>query len=96
MKLLKVLRCNICGLEYKSDLMFIKQCRNTIISLCEKCVKDLHNELKQFTLGYNDIMSKDELTNWFIDSVSTNEEPIWTEKHINELVDNFYVIPKDQ
>ena len=45
---------------------------------------------------YNDIMSKDELTNWFVDSVLPNDEPVWTEKHINELLDNFYVISKDQ
>lgn len=105
MKLLKVIRCDICDREYKSDSMFIKDCPNITISLCKKCAKELHNELEQFNSDnnyimlnqdYNDIMSKDELTNWFIDSVSTNEEPVWTEKHIDELLDNFYVIPKDQ
>ena len=67
--------------------------------------KDLHNELERFNSDnnyimlnqdYNDIISKDELTNWFVDSVLPNDEPVWTEKHINELLDNFYVIPKDQ
>ena len=96
MKLLKVIRCDICGREYKSDSMFIKQCQNAVISLCKKCAKDLHNELEQFDLGYNDTMSKGELTNWFIDSVSLNDEPVWTEKHIDELLGSFYVIPKDQ
>ena len=96
MKLLKVLRCDVCDCEYKSDSMFIKDCQNITISLCKKCAKDLHNELEYFDLGYNDTMSKDELINWFIDSVSSNDEPVWTEKHIDELLDNFYVIPKDQ
>lgn len=105
MKLLKVIRCDVCDREYKSDSMFIKDCPNITISLCKKCVKELYNELERFNSDnnyimlnqdYNDIMSKDELTNWFVDSVLPNDEPVWTEKHINELLDNFYVIPKDQ
>ena len=34
------------------------------------------------------------LHNWFIDSVGT-EEPVWTNDHIEELLDGFIVIPKD-
>ena len=34
------------------------------------------------------------LHNWFIDSVGT-EKPVWTEDHIEELLENFIVIPKD-
>lgn len=33
------------------------------------------------------------LHNWFIDSVGT-EEPVWTEDHIEELLEGFMVIPK--
>lgn len=33
------------------------------------------------------------LHNWFIDSVGT-EEPVWTEAHIKELLEDFIVIPK--
>ena len=33
------------------------------------------------------------LHNWFIDSVGT-EEPVWTEAHIDELLEDFIVIPK--
>ena len=33
------------------------------------------------------------LHNLFIDSVGT-EEPVWTEAHIDELLDDFIVIPK--
>ena len=33
------------------------------------------------------------LHNWFIDSVGT-EEPVWTEDHIEELLEGFIVIPK--
>lgn len=34
------------------------------------------------------------LHNWFIDSVGT-EEPVWTEDHIEELLEEFVVIPKE-
>ena len=33
------------------------------------------------------------LHNWFIDSVGA-EEPVWTEAHIDELLEGFIVIPK--
>ena len=35
------------------------------------------------------------LIDWYISSVSENEAPVWTEKHIFELLNDFYVIPKD-
>ena len=33
------------------------------------------------------------LHKWFIDSVGT-EEPVWTDEHIEELLDGFIVVPK--
>lgn len=33
------------------------------------------------------------VTDWFITSVGT-EEPVWTQEHIDELVNDFYLIPK--
>lgn len=34
------------------------------------------------------------LLDWYISSVM-DDEPVWTEKHIEELCHDFYVIPKD-
>lgn len=36
----------------------------------------------------------DSLTVWYISSVGS-ETPVWTDKHIEELLNDFYVIPKD-
>lgn len=33
------------------------------------------------------------LTDWYISSVDDNQ-PVWTEAHIEELLEDFYVIPK--
>ena len=33
------------------------------------------------------------LADWFINSVG-DEEPVWTEEHIDELMNDFYIIPK--
>lgn len=33
------------------------------------------------------------LYDWFINSVG-DEEPVWTEGHIDELINDFYIIPK--
>lgn len=34
------------------------------------------------------------LTDWYISSV-TDDPPVWTVEHIEELFNDFYVIPKD-
>lgn len=47
-------------------------------------------------LQYNDCMSHKDLTDWYINSVSSDDTPVWTEEHIEELLNDFYVIPKDQ
>lgn len=36
----------------------------------------------------------DSLTCWYISSVGA-ESPVWTDKHIEELLNDFYVIPKN-
>ena len=37
----------------------------------------------------------DTLEDWYINSVSDNGTPVWTEEHLEELLNDFYVIPKD-
>lgn len=36
----------------------------------------------------------DILCDWYINSVDETEEPKWTPEHIDELTNDFYVIPK--
>ena len=35
------------------------------------------------------------LYDWYIHSVSRHDAPVWTEKHIEELLSDFYLIPRD-
>ena len=35
------------------------------------------------------------LEDWYISSVSQDDAPVWTEEHLEELLKDFYVIPKD-
>lgn len=37
----------------------------------------------------------DALEDWYISSVSQDNAPVWTEEHLEELLNDFYVIPKD-
>lgn len=37
----------------------------------------------------------DTLYDWYVSSVSENDNPVWTEEHLEELLNDFYVIPKD-
>lgn len=34
------------------------------------------------------------LQNWYQDSVDETKKPIWTDKHLEELFGDFYLIPK--
>ena len=34
------------------------------------------------------------LSNWYQDSIDETQEPVWTDKHLEELYNDFYLIPK--
>lgn len=35
------------------------------------------------------------LSDWYISSVNPDDEPVWTEEHLDELFNDFYLIPKE-
>ena len=35
------------------------------------------------------------LADWYISSVDDRDTPVWTDEHIEELLNDFYVIPKE-
>lgn len=35
------------------------------------------------------------LEDWYINSVSETDSPVWTKEHLEELLNDFYLIPKD-
>lgn len=41
-------------------------------------------------------MDESTLYDWYITSVSQKDEPVWTYRHIEELLNDFYIIPKDK
>ena len=41
-------------------------------------------------------MDNGTLTDWYINSIDNTVEPIWTDEHIEELLNDFYVIPKEE
>lgn len=44
----------------------------------------------------DDCVSEGYLQNWYIDSVDESSGPAWTEEHIAELCQDFYIIPKEE
>lgn len=36
------------------------------------------------------------LQNWYQDSIDETKEPIWTDQHLEELLNDFYLIPKSK
>lgn len=59
------------------------------------------NMLEAFKAGakwadeHPDAIDMNYLSCWYQDSVDETQEPIWTDKHIEELFNDFYLIPKD-
>ena len=54
----------------------------------------------QKMIAFNKALAEDNvdfgyLCDWFIHSVG-DEQPVWTEEHIDELLDGFIVIPKEE
>lgn len=43
----------------------------------------------------NEAVDEGYLQDWYISSVSEDDEPVWTDAHIEELANDFIVIPKD-
>ncbi len=41
-------------------------------------------------------ISMNYLHSWYQQSIDETVEPIWTDKHIEELYNDFYLIPKDR
>lgn len=40
-------------------------------------------------------MDESTLYDWYVTSVLQTDTPVWTEEHIEELLNDFYVIPKE-
>ena len=40
-------------------------------------------------------MDESTLYDWYVTSVTQKDTPVWTGEHIEELLNDFYVIPKD-
>lgn len=40
-------------------------------------------------------VDEDYLQCWYMDSVMPHDEPVWTDKHIEELVQDFYLIVRE-
>ena len=46
-------------------------------------------------VSLDEAVSAGYLENWYIDRVASDREPVWTENHIEELIEDFIVIPKE-
>lgn len=66
-------------------------------SNCEalKKVADFMLEGTEKYVPLEEKMDEGTLQDWYISSVSSEDEPVWTEAHIEELLNDYYVIPKE-
>lgn len=57
-------------------------------------VKDAFAEGAQWADTHPNAIDFAYLQNWYQDSIDETREPIWTDKHLEELFNDFYLIPK--
>lgn len=55
------------------------------------------SKLSQDTVNWVHNTAVDEgfLSDWYQASVSSDDEPVWTDEHIHEVCNDFYLIPKE-
>lgn len=90
----KLMLCCDCGYAVDKDKMFVKQYQSTAICLCKTCAMKLQQDIAE-KYGYNEAVDKPMLYDWYLNSVSPEDKPVWTEAHIDELLRDFYLIPKN-
>lgn len=50
----------------------------------------------QWADKHPDAISMNYLQSWYQCSIDETQEPIWTDKHLEELYEDFYLIPKEK
>lgn len=62
------------------------------------CLRDDCAYIRKIATQIDDVLSREwgegELTDWYINSVSSNDVHKWTEEHIRQLLEDFHVIRK--
>ena len=74
----------ICDAHIRGKERFFDAVRSMIANLPSVNAVDLSEAVDE---GY--------LSDWYISSVSEDDPPVWTDEHIEELCNDFYVIPKE-
>lgn len=95
-------------IEYCVDgemVCLISQCNGTLIHNrcvcggdCAKC--DFYPEVREKAQNetevvYGEPVYRGYLSDWYINSVGFGDTPVWTEEHLEELFNDFYLIPKE-
>lgn len=89
-KVRQLLVCDICKDKVKCDNQLQKH--NTykcnVYYLIEGAMKWKEQQIKK------KFVKRRVLENWYQDSINEEIEPIWTDKHLDELFNDFYLLPK--
>lgn len=62
------------------------------LSICKELINFL--DTLEGADNHHNAIDFDYLQNWYQDSIDETKQPIWTDKHLEELFNDFYLIPK--
>ena len=58
------------------------------------CIDKKQNDICEYAYMKRNELDEGYLSDWYISSVDETVNPVWTENHIKELVNDFVVIPR--
>ena len=61
-----------------------------------QCVEFACKEMVKWVDEHPNAIDMSYLQNWYQDSIDETKEPIWTDQHLEELFNDFYLIPKSK
>lgn len=53
----------------------------------------MNEAIKKFVI--DQAVDEEFLHDWYQNSISNTDEPVWTDEHIEEICGDFYLIPKE-
>ena len=79
----------------RSRVRSLEQSRNSWKEKAERVGKQLFDVLAEKKNLLDTAYDFATLADWYISSVDETQTPIWTDEHLTELLNDFYLIPKE-
>lgn len=81
-------KCKDCHYFYRYEDCYIRRIAEKLVDKGYRRASDVAREIFEESYDYKT------LADWYISSVD-DSKPVWSDAHISELLNDFYIIPKE-